>query len=329
MYVIRARNVNEALYQGLHHLASCGQRLKTRNGFAITSPYPVTTIYENSTERVLFYPERDANPFFHFFEALWLIQGRNDVDFLTRFVKRMADYSDDGITLHGAYGYRWRRHFRFDQIESIISLLKDNPDSRRAVLTMWDPDADLYTTESRKDIPCNTQIYFRVRLGRADEPNRLDMTVTCRSNDIIWGAYGANAVHFSFLQEYIADHLGLLPGRYYQVSNDYHAYEDVFYKTYRGDLRVSPAGPIEDAYKLGEVHPHPLSSKDWKDDLNRLFSGSNNFESFFFKLVVDPLWTSHHYYKEGNIEYAISAARECAATDWRRAAIEWLERRKK
>ena len=38
---------------------------------------------------------------------------------------------------------------------------------------------------------------------------RLQMTVHCRSNDIIWGTYGANAVHFSILQEYVAARIGV------------------------------------------------------------------------------------------------------------------------
>jgi hypothetical protein len=51
------------------------------------------------------------------------------------------------------------------------------------------------------------------------------MLVTNRSNDIVWGAYGANAVHFSYLLEYVASSIGVKVGRYWQVSNDFHIYE--------------------------------------------------------------------------------------------------------
>ena len=56
------------------------------------------------------------------------------------------------------------------------------------------------------------------------------MTVTNRSNDMIWGAYGANAVHMSVLLEYMAGMLGYGVGAYYQFSNNLHAYTSVLDK---------------------------------------------------------------------------------------------------
>jgi hypothetical protein len=50
---------------------------------------------------------RDANPFFHVMETLWMLAGRNDLPWLVRFNKRFASYSDDGgNTQPGAYGYQ-------------------------------------------------------------------------------------------------------------------------------------------------------------------------------------------------------------------------------
>mgnify|MGYP003147649168 FL=1 len=87
---------------------------------------------------------------------------------------------------------------------------------------MWDPSADFQVNDHLADVPCNTQIYFSVREGL------VEMTVTNRSNDLIWGAYGANAVHMSILQEYVAARLELGVGRYHQFSNNLHAYVDIF-----------------------------------------------------------------------------------------------------
>ncbi len=70
--------------------------------------------------------------------------------------------------------------------------LKTYPNDRRTVVGMWDPWEDLWEENDGKDYPCNTQIYFWERKGQ------LNMTVCNRSNDMIWGAYGANAVHMSF-----------------------------------------------------------------------------------------------------------------------------------
>lgn len=340
MYVIRTRNVHRALPQGLSYLEGHGVSEPSRNGEAIVAPGPVTTVYERPIERVLFHPGRDANPFFHFFEGLWMLAGRDDVGFLTNFVKRFADYSDDGKKIHGAYGYRWRNHFPpGDQLWGVINTLMDDPASRQAVIAMWDPDSDGPHVATR-DRPCNTHIYLRVALGKANEPNRLNMMINCRSNDIIWGAYGANAVHFSFLQEYLAAHLGLTVGGLWQNSWNYHAYRDIFYKVYN----ATRGSEIYDPYADGEVKPYPLmyDPKTWDEDLDsflaicdyHLNGGKETapktppYRNPFFYDVARPLWWAHTAYKRGAYIQAFEIMEECKATDWRRAGEEWLARRR-
>jgi thymidylate synthase len=110
-------------------------------------------------------------------------------------------------SLWGAYGFRWKKYWNKDQIKIVIGMLKENPYDRRAVLQMWDPHEDL--ARKGKDVPCNTHIYFKIREGK------LCMTVCNRSNDMLWGAYGANVVHMSMLQEYVAHCLGPTYGRVY------------------------------------------------------------------------------------------------------------------
>ncbi len=217
MRIINVRNVHAALPEGIRLLQEEGVPRKTRNGTAIMAPFPVATVYSHPWERVLFWPERDANPFLHLYEALWMLGGRRDVLPLTRYTKQFLEYSDDGVRLHDAYGYRWRHWFNFDQLPEIIKMLKDQYD-RRAVLQMWDPTTDLNQPE-RKAVPCNLTITFsRTNTGA------LDMVVFNRSNDIIWGTYGANAVHFSVLQEYLANEIECPIGTYTQISTNFHAY---------------------------------------------------------------------------------------------------------
>jgi hypothetical protein len=127
-------------------------------------------------------------------------------------------------------------------------MLRKRPDSRRVVLQMWDPVNDLDSPS--KDIPCNTNIYFKIRGGE------LQMTVCNRSNDMIWGAYGANAVHMSVLQEYIAAALGVYIGPYYQVSDSFHVYLNKEWDKVK-DLSVTPFLPVNEFYP--ETH-YPLCS---------------------------------------------------------------------
>src|SRR5690242_8497290 len=158
MLVIDAANVNEAWAASKIHLNQHGVKRPSRVSEMIEYPEPVTTKFRFPCERVLFDPTRDCNPFFHFFEGLWMLAGRNDVAWITQFNKRMMSFSDDGVTYHAAYGHRWRHHFdEIDQLAGIVSLLERNHDERRAVLQMWDPTCDLGRVG--KDLTCNTAVY--------------------------------------------------------------------------------------------------------------------------------------------------------------------------
>lgn len=299
--------------------------MPSRAGDVLTAPTPITVILDNPTERVLFCSGRDANPFFHFFECLWLMAGRDDAAFLNRFVRDFGQrFSDDGVTLHGSYGYRWRKQFGIDQICQVIQMLKIDPFTRRAMLVMWDPAVDLAVIS--KDLPCNVAIKFRVMYGKRDEPNRLNMTVFQRSGDVIWGVLGANAVHMSFLLEYIAAHLGLVVGTMTTVVDDFHAYRNIYDKIYHNITNSFDYNPYD------EVKPHPIVQfpESWDEDLTRFLEDpTSNTRNQFFYNVAKPLWFSHLMYKEGNTPAAIQILDKCKATDWRKAGQEWLIRRKK
>lgn len=336
MHVIRARNVHQALPEAIHQLHThLAVERSSRNGTVLKFREPVTTVYERPQERVMFWAERDANPFFHLYESLWMLAGRNDLGSVAFYVKRMADFSDDGQTLHGAYGYRWRYHFQFDQLNDIIESLRENPDCRRQVLSMWDANVDL--GRKGKDLPCNLQTVFQV-----NDDGALDMMVTNRSNDIIMGAYGANAVHFSYLQEYVARCVGVPQGVYRQVSANFHAYVSDLDKV--ESLRRQAADglsgrQVADPYRVGAVSPYPLMSTPkglWDQDLAMFIEGdigAIGFRDPFFRRVAIPMAQAYAVYKSLSGEERYDAAQEIvltqvAATDWQKAATEWLERRR-
>lgn len=222
MRVLNVRNVHEALPAAYKLLHAEGVRRDSRNGPVLQGP-PVTTVYNKPWERVLFWEARDANPFFHLYEALWMLAGREDCQPLARYAKNMLSYSDNGNTLNGAYGFRWRSYFYVDQLEIIARQLRANPEDRRCVLQMWSASTDLGALS--KDVPCNVSAVF----GRGPG-GELNLTVFCRSNDIIWGAYGANAVQFSMLLEYMALWVDCAMGTYSQVSVNWHGYLDTLGK---------------------------------------------------------------------------------------------------
>lgn len=335
MKTLTVRNVHAALPEALAQLETCGVSRDSRNGEVVMFPEPVTTTYLKPLERVIFWAERDANPFFHLYESIWMLLGRNDVAGVAAYVPRMATFSDDGETLHGAYGYRWLRYFGHDQLLRIVAQLKANPDDRRCVLQMWDGAEDL--GRNGKDVPCNTQAVFAITHEGA-----LDMTVFNRSNDIIWGAYGANAVHFSYLQEWVACAIGVPVGVYRQVSCNFHAYKEVLEKVRSlGDYVVFPGTPVTNPYDQLEPCPYPVMSvgiDEWRAQAAALLEeGANaiplgNVDPWLRKVAAPVLaawgaYKSPHGDKSSRMATARHILSHCEAADWKKACLEWLARR--
>lgn len=322
MLDITTRNVNHAYHEALWKMKIMGIEADSRNGKVMRFPGPVATTYLNPTERMLFDPIRDANPFFHIFEGVWMLAGRNDTWTLGLFNQNIGQFSDDGATFHGAYGHRWRHHFGHDQILWAIETLAADPSSRRVVVQMFDPVVDQYTREGAKDIPCNTSIYFEIDRGQ------LNMTVTNRSNDMIWGAYGANAVHMSMLQEFVANALGADVGNYVQFSNNLHIYEKHF------DLleRINhPTLFVED-----ETYPHiPVTRYGHHtDDLYELerwatFTPNHwEYDNPFVLKVLEPMIKAWAFYKREDRVGALEACELIGDSEVREACYNWLLRRK-
>jgi len=337
MRVIQATNVEQAFREGIRLLHYFGVDQESRSGVVRVADGPVTTVYKNPRERVLFNADRDANPFFHFLEALWMLGGRNDVAYMETVLPSFAQFSDDGETFHGAYGARWREHFDdylareegnpkfIDQLSVIIIILKTNPDDRRAVLTMWDPSYDLGNIG--KDFPCNTHIYF----SRNNPEQKLDMTVCCRSNDIIWGAYGANVVHMSILQEVMAAGIGCEIGGYWQISNNFHGYHKTL-----NPLKHLIDAPTFNPYM--SVEPYQIVNtpiEQWFSELKMFLEEPHaiGFRDSFFRKVALPIYKAMIAYRHGDeksrYDEALLEIKLCAADDWRTACISWLTRRKK
>ena len=330
MYVINAENVNDALDQGLRLMAAEGVAVPSRNGMTLELPAPVATVYKNPPQRVLVSSARDANPFFHLMESLWILAGRDDVKFLSEFNKRMVDFSDDRTVFNAPYGYRLRKAFGQDQLQRVIDILTNDPNSRQAVCQIWD-SADL--SKDTRDKACNMSIVFRMR------KRRLDMTVYNRSNDMIWGAYGANVVQFSMIQEYVAASLGVSMGTYSQVSNSFHVYTegaagDVYNRTNAGfDGNYNPYEYCERLVTMSHA-----GMRFFNQDLKQFFKLYDDFglvelnqcsdwRSAYFEDLVLPMLLVYLVHKtEGPIE-ASKHSRLIVADDWRMACGTWLETR--
>lgn len=324
---VRARSVHEALPIGLYLLDTFGERESSRYGDVLVCPMPVTTEYQQPWERCLLWPSRNANPFLHFYEGLYMLAGREKVAPLSAIVEKMQEFSDDGLTLRGAYGTRWRYAFGFDQLETIIDNLKTNPQCRRQYLTMWDPIKDLRDGEGKKDLPCNVGVAFRI------VRDRLQVTVFNRSNDAIWGTYGSDAVHFSMLQEYVATRVGVQIGSYWQISNNFHAYLATLPSV--AEIPRCATGPVVHPYE-SLPRPAPMISADprgWDIELRHFIEvppGKNyglGWAQPFFRRVAIPIMDTCWLAKAKNYSAALSRARRIESADWRLEITTWIQRR--
>ena len=317
--LIKARNVNKIFPVGIMYLNKEGELRDSRNGPTLEIMEPAMVTYQFSDERVLFSPERDANPFFHLFESLWMLAGRADVAFLDQYNKGMSQYSDDGITFNAPYGYRLRHEFGYDQLHVVIQKLRKNPDDRRIVLQIHDP-VDTIQRGDSKDHACNLVITPRVRNWK------LDWTVFNRSNDYVFGMTGANVVHMSIIHEYVARMAGYEVGSYTQISNCLHAYTETPVWQRVKDLPLS----VSDPYSAGMVKPYPLVTfpSIWNKELREWMEcpwSGRKYEDPFFEHVAKPMAIAHHAHKES--KDGLRYIGNVLATDWRKAAREWLERR--
>lgn len=159
-------------------------------------------------------------------ELLWYLSGENHIRNLRQHTKIWDDWADADGHLDTAYGYYWR-HFpsaargpdgswrvrEVDQIRYVIESLKSNPNSRRLVVTAWEPG----NATASKLPPCHYTFAFHVSSGR------LNCHLTQRSGDVALGI-PFNMAAYAALTQMIAQDVGLELGRFSHTIVDAHIY---------------------------------------------------------------------------------------------------------
>ena len=128
--------------------------------------------------------------------------------------ERMADVNGN---VNSNYGWQWQRN---RQLREAIYLLKQNPRTRQACISIFDgKEYDRYT----HDTPCTYAVQFTI-IGQS-----LNMCVTMRSNDL-WYGFCNDQYCFSKLQLLVADELELLVGEYFHFAHNLHLYNNIIDK---------------------------------------------------------------------------------------------------
>jgi thymidylate synthase len=153
------------------------------------------------------------------YELLWFLRGDTNVRWLQeRGVSIWDEWADDSGNLGPVYGYQWR-HWRtpdgreIDQINTVIDSLRKKPDSRRHIVTAWNPaDVDKMALP-----PCHALFQFYVANGR------LSCQMYQRSADLFLGV-PFNIASYSLLTLMVAQVTGLKPGDFILTLGDAHLY---------------------------------------------------------------------------------------------------------
>jgi len=211
--VLTAESASELFVQAGHAVLTQGQPVAPRGMPTIELLGVSLTLTDPRRRLVDVPPVRVINPAFAAAEATWILSG-SDSPWIFQFNERLAEYADDG-RLMGAYGPRLRRwHGRIDQLAQVRHLLAADPATRRAVIQLFDPEAD---APGHKDVPCTLGYRFYLRDGL------LHMHTTMRSQDL-WLGFCYDIFTATILQELLAGWVGARPGSYVLSVDSLHLY---------------------------------------------------------------------------------------------------------
>lgn len=173
-------------------------------------------------------------------EALSLVGGVADPFLMLSVGSRFKLFMDGG-QLHGAYGPRVR-----DQFPKVHNRLREDADTRQAVLQVWDSKYDLSDHWVPRDPPCTLSLTFAL------VDDRLEMGTVMRSNDL-WYGTAHDFPMFTALQLTMASALGVEPGPYVHFAHSLHLYERNFdaaeqlLQSPMGKVDVWPGGGVDSA----------------------------------------------------------------------------------
>lgn len=190
-------------------------------------------------------------------ELLWFLRGDTNIKYLKdNNVSIWDEWADEEGNLGPVYGYQWRswpapdgRHI--DQIANVVAQIKQNPDSRRLMVSAWNPAL----VDEMALPPCHALFQFYVADGR------LSCQLYQRSADIFLGV-PFNIASYALLTMMVAQVCGLQPGEFIHTFGDAHLYRNHFEQA---ELQLSRT-------------PRPLPTMTLNPDVADLFDFK--FENF-------------------------------------------------
>lgn len=153
------------------------------------------------------------------YELLWFLRGDTNVKYLQEHgVRIWNEWADENGDLGPVYGHQWRSWPDYnggtiDQIQNVLDMIRNHPDSRRMIVTAWNPAE----VEQMALPPCHCLFQFYVADGR------LSLQLYQRSADTFLGV-PFNIASYALLLQMMAQVSGLKPGDFIHTTGDTHLY---------------------------------------------------------------------------------------------------------
>lgn len=153
------------------------------------------------------------------YELLWFLNGDTNVKYLQEHgVRIWNEWADENGDLGPVYGHQWRSWSDYnggtiDQIQNVLDMIKNHPDSRRMIVSAWNP-AEI---EQMALPPCHCLFQFYVADGK------LSLQLYQRSADTFLGV-PFNIASYALLLQMMAQVCGLKPGEFIHTTGDTHLY---------------------------------------------------------------------------------------------------------
>lgn len=213
---IEADTIDDLLMRTFKHLKQHPVSMNNLNGEISYEDIGILLKLNNPRSR-LSITETKGKVFSAIGELCWYLAGSNELNFIEPYIKKYKDYALEDGTINGAYGPRlFAMHGKYNQIDNVIALLKERPNSRKAVIQMYDA-SDL--GENHREFPCTCNLQFFIR------NNSLHMHTHMRSNDAFLGL-SHDIFTFTMLQEIISKSLNVELGKYTHSVSSLHIYKD-------------------------------------------------------------------------------------------------------
>lgn len=153
------------------------------------------------------------------YELLWFLRGDTNVHYLQEHgVRIWNEWADENGDLGPVYGHQWRSWPDYnggtiDQIQNVLDLIRNHPDSRRMIVSAWNPAE----VEQMALPPCHCLFQFYVADGK------LSLQLYQRSADTFLGV-PFNIASYALLLQMMAQMSGLEPGEFIHTTGDTHLY---------------------------------------------------------------------------------------------------------